>query len=90
MSALTSPTLGLPMVDARCSMKHIWQEKDCSGKDAYRMVGDCANCHSRVVGFFTVEHEASSGYESPDCPVCQCRNHLYWKGLEDTAAAESS
>jgi hypothetical protein len=76
------------MVDARCTYKHRLAERDCREKDTYRMVGDCANCKARVVGLFTVGHEANSGWNSPDCPVCQCRSDLYWKGLEDAAVTE--
>lgn len=84
MSTLTSPTLGFPMVDARCSYHHIGMGADCTTKDAYRLVGSCANCNSQIVGLFTVGHEANSGWNSPECPVCQCKGKLYWKGLEDT------
>jgi hypothetical protein len=68
------------MVDARCTYAH----RGCGDKGDYRMVGSCANCKSRVVGKFTVGHEAGSGWSSPDCPVCQCGNVLYWTGLEDS------
>lgn len=85
MSQQVSPKLRLPMVDSRCGYEHRGADQDCRKKADYRMVGSCANCKSRVVGLFTVGHEANGGWNSPKCPVCQCTQSLYWKGLEDDA-----
>ena len=73
---LTSPTLGLPMVDARCS------HYNCADRDAYRLKGVCTNCQSQIVGLFTATHEAS-GYTGPACPLCGVQGRIIWKGLED-------
>ena len=78
---LTSPALGAPMVDARCS-----HDRCATRGEGYRLVGACWNCKADpIAGFFTVGHEASNGSLGPECPLCGCRE-LHWRGLEDREA----
>ena len=51
-------------VDARC------RDRRCASKNAYRMVGRCANCRvENVLVMFTAEHDTCE----VECPTCGCR-----------------
>lgn len=71
-----SPTLGLPMVDYRCTVP------SCDNDGAYRVTARCLNCRTDVVVLLTSGHETPS-YGGPKCPACGC---VRWSfgGLEDS------